>query len=229
MKRRVLCIEDDPTTQALVEVALPDFIIVPAYSLKDAEQKLGETEYSALLIDIQLPDGDGLRFLAKLSTEMKKIPVLILSNHSEISNKVMAFSIGAEDFIGKPFDPIELNARVTAKVKRREDENEKSQSRKIGNLLIDFGRQKAFVITDGSENDLGLTSIELKILSTLSRRLEQVYSREQLMNSVWGNTYITDRTVDSHIAHLRQKIQNASVAVETAKNFGYRAVLKRSC
>lgn len=229
MKPRILCLEDDQTIQTLIEVSLPEFEIIAAFSIKEAERRLNEAEYSALLIDIRLPDGDGLRFLTTLSADerFKKIPILVLSDHSEISNKVMAFSFGAEDFIGKPFDPIELNARVTAKIKRRESEKADNQIRKHGNLLIDFGRQKAFLVAATKEKDLGLTSIELKILTTLTKRLEQVYSREQIMDLVWGDTSITDRTVDSHVAHLRQKIQATTLSVETAKSFGYRAVLKK--
>jgi DNA-binding response OmpR family regulator len=229
MKPRILCLEDDQTIQTLVEVALSEFEVVPAFSIKEAERRLKEADYSALIIDIRLPDGDGLRFLTTLSADerFKKIPILVLSDQIEISNKVMAFSFGAEDFIGKPFDPIELNARVTAKIKRRESEKVDTQVRKHGNLLIDFGRQKAFLLAATKEKDLGLTSIELKILSTLTKRLDQVYSREQIMDAVWGDTSITDRTVDSHVAHLRQKIQETTVAVETAKSFGYRAVVKK--
>lgn len=229
MKRKILCIEDDQTIQTLVEVALPDFDVVPVFTLKEAEKKIKENEYSALLVDIKLPDGDGLRFLTTVSTDQKfkKIPVLVLSNHSEISNKVMAFSFGAEDFIGKPFDPIELNARVTAKVRRRENEKEETQTRKLGNVVIDFDRQKVFLIAASNEHDLGLTHIELKILSMLTKRLEQVYSREQIMDQVWGETFITDRTVDSHVAHLRQKIDKTAIAIETVKSLGYRAVLKK--
>jgi two-component system phosphate regulon response regulator PhoB len=229
MKQRVLCIEDDPTIQTLVEASLLDFEVVPAFSLKEAESKLSELNFAALLIDIQLPDGDGLRFLTKLVADpkYKKIPVLILSNQVAVSNKVLAFSLGAEDFVGKPFDPIELNARVTSKVKKRNAETEEAQTRKLGNVLIDFTRHKAFMVAGGTEKDLGLTGIELKILSLLTRRLEQVYTREQIIDQVWGETYITDRTVDSHMAHLRQKIQETSLSVETAKGLGYRAIVKK--
>jgi len=229
MKRKVLCIEDDPTMQALVEVALADYEVISTPTLKEAERLLQQITPSALIIDIQLPDGDGLRFLTQISQEdkFKKIPVLILSNHTDISYKVMAFSFGAEDFIGKPFDPIELNARLTAKVKRRAAETEAVQNRQVGDLLIDLDRQKVFLTFNGKEKDLGLTGIELKILSLLTRRMEQVYSREQIMNSVWGETFIADRTIDSHVAHLRQKIQETQVQIETAKNLGYRAVLRK--
>lgn len=229
MRKKVLCIEDDATIQTLVEVALPDYELVCASTLGEAKSLLAKVDFCAMVIDIQLPDGDGLRFLTQIHKEdkAKRIPVLILSSHTEISNKVMAFSYGADDFVGKPFDPIELNARLSAKVRKSTNEDEESQLRRFGNLLLDFFRQKAFRMTNGIEQDLGLTSIELKILSLLTKRTEQVYSREQIMNQVWGDTFIADRTVDSHIAHLRQKIDGTPVEIVTAKNFGYRAVVKK--
>ncbi len=229
MKDKVLCLEDDLTIQTLVEASLPDFDVVSVKTIKEAEKILATSAFCALLIDIQLPDGDGLRFLASLSQKdgTKKIPVLILSDHAAIANKVMAFSFGAEDFIAKPFDPLELNARVSAKVRRSQGEKQGDRHRKLGDLLLDFDRQLATRqdVKNLQEENLNLTSIELKILSLLTRRLEQVFSRDQIMSHVWGETFISDRTVDSHIAHLRQKIAKTQVQVETAKNFGYRAVL----
>lgn len=228
MKQRILCIEDDPTMHALVEVALPEFEVIPALTLKAGEALLNVESFAALIIDIHLPDGDGLRFLTRISQQekWKRIPILILTGHDEISNKVMAFSFGAEDFLSKPFDPIELNARLTAKVRKFSKEIEDAQSRRVGDIVIDFSKQKAFRVLGLKEKEIGLTSIELKLLSLFTKRLEQVYSREQIMNQVWGETFITDRTVDSHIAHLRQKLSESSVEIETAKNFGYRAVLR---
>lgn len=229
MKKRVLCIDDDSTMQTLVEVSLPEFEVVAAYSLKEAQEAIDREEFHALLIDIQLPDGDGLRFLTQISNQerWRHVPILILTHHAEISNKVMAFSFGAEDFLAKPFDPIELNARLSAKVRRYESENEDAQQRHVGDLLIDFNRQKAFQLMGSREKELNLTSIELKILTLLTKRMEQVYSRNQIMDQVWGETFITDRTVDSHIAHLRHKVSDSCVVIETAKNFGYRAILKQ--
>ncbi len=228
MKKHILCIEDDDTIQTLVEVSLTDYLVHKAKSLKEAEKELSQYSFSALIMDIELPDGDGLRFLSQIMQQekYKKIPVLVLSHHVEISNKVMAFSVGAEDFIGKPFDPIELNIRLTAKIKRRDAEQDEQKIRKIADVLLDFDRQKSFQVVGFKEVDLNLTSIELKIFSTLTKRLEQVYSRDQLMNLVWGETFISDRTVDSHIAHLRQKIEPTAIAIETSKNFGYRAAMK---
>ncbi len=228
MKKHILCIEDDDAIQTLVEVSLTEYLVHKAKSLKEAEKELNQYSFSALIMDIELPDGDGLRFLSQIMQQekYKKIPVLVLSHHVEISNKVMAFSVGAEDFIGKPFDPIELNVRLTAKIKRRDAEQDEQKVRKIADVLLDFDRQKSFQVVGFKEVDLNLTSIELKIFSTLTKRLEQVYSRDQLMNLVWGETFISDRTVDSHIAHLRQKIEPTAIVIETSKNFGYRATLK---
>lgn len=228
MKHKILCIEDELTTQALLVATFKEYDVVCVSSIKEAEKHLLKQSFSALLIDIQLPDGDGLRFLTQLVQDEKyfKIPIMILSSHTEISNKVMAFTFGAEDFITKPFDPVELNARVSAKIRRRQLELDLAKTRKIENVLIDFDRQKVFFINNATEKDLGLTSIEIKILTLLTKRLEQVYSREQIMDNVWGETFITDRTVDSHVAHLRQKIEKTQLQIETVKNFGYRAVIK---
>lgn len=229
MKDKVLCIEDDPTFQALVSASLKDQQVLCAPHLSKAKDLLKQHQFAAILVDIELPDGDGLRFLSDLGQEFPecaRLPLFVMSGHDQISNKVMAFSIGAEDFISKPFDPIELSARVSAKIRRNKAVEGQNQRRNHGNLLIDFDRQKAFRVDVGLETDLQLTSIELKILGLLTKRLDQVYSREQILNQVWGETYVSDRTVDSHVAHLRQKIEGTQLAIETSKNFGYRASLK---
>lgn len=220
----MLCIEDDLTIQALVKASLPEYDVISARTIKDAALAMRQNQFSALVVDIQLPDGDGLRFIGELAqaSETNGVPAIVLSHHDVISNKVMAFSLGAEDFIGKPFDPIELRARVTAKIRRREQEREHVNIRRIGDVVIDLDRQKCVQTIGALESDLGLTGLELKILLLLTRRVEQVYSREQIIEGVWGQTHISDRTVDSHIAHLRQKLKSTRVTLETVKNIGYR-------
>lgn len=228
MRIKVLSIEDDITIRALIEASLGEFHIINASSLKMAQELLSQHVFDALLIDIELPDGDGLKFYTKLTQELKykKIPALFLSSYGDISNKLLAFSIGAEDFITKPFDPIELNARLSSKIRKYQSQIENLKTRMVGNVEIDFDRQRAFCNLSGKQKDLILTSIEFKILTLLSKRLEQVYSREQILTNVWGETTITDRTVDSHIAHLRTKLEDSTIAVDTVKNVGYRLILK---
>ena len=94
----------------------------------------------------------------------------------------------------------------------------------IGNLLIDLDRQSAFRIENGDESNLSLTSTEFKILVLLTQRLEQVYSREQILDRVWGNTQVSDRTIDSHVGHLRNKLTGLTVMIDTVKNIGFRAI-----
>ena len=228
MKSRILSIEDDVTIQVLIEQSLKEFLVVSVSTLKQAQDEILKSEFDALLIDIELPDGDGLRFYTKISQDQKykKIPAIFLTGQIDVSTKLMAFSMGADDYVTKPFDPLELNARVTSKIKKNEKLIDEKKVRKIGDLEIDFDRQKCFQIKNGKEVDLSLTAIELKILTFVSKRLEQVYSREQILSEVWGDTNITDRTVDSHIAHLRAKTETSKVVIDTVKNFGYRVIVK---
>lgn len=223
MQSKVLCVDDDLTIQALVQASLRNSEVDFATTIQEATEKMERSHFAAVLVDIELPDGDGLRFLSSILATEKyaKTPILVLSGHTQIPNKLMAFSMGAEDFITKPFDPLELQARVDAKIKRYLANKEQLRQRRVGNLLIDFDRQKAFGLNQGREEDLLLTSIELKILSLLTKRLEQVYSREQILSDVWGQTFISDRTIDSHVGHLRKKIEPTLVKIETLKNFGY--------
>lgn len=228
MNAKILCIEDDLDVQALIELSLKGYAISFVSTLKDAETMLSENSYDAILLDIQLPDGDGLKFFSKLlhDTQYKKNPTLILSGHDEIDNKLLAFSIGVDDFITKPFNPLELKARLSSKIRKKSEEAAAKKVRQIGDLEIDFDRQKAIQIKNGQQRDLSLTAIELKILSLLSKRKEQVFSRPQILESVWGDIKITDRTVDSHIANLRSKMTDSSVVIDTVKNLGYRLIVK---
>ncbi len=228
MKDKILCIDDDLTIQAVVEATLSQYHVISAHSLSEAESLLCEHQFSSLLVDIRLPDGDGLRFVNKFlqGPDSKDIPVLIFSNHKDISNKVLAFSLGVEDFIEKPFDPIELKARVDARIMKRRSSSDQKNRIQLGDVVLDLDRQKVFQISKSKEIDLQLTAYEIKILKMLSKRMEQVYSRQQILDNVWSNTFITERTIDSHIAHLRKKIMRTKLSLNTVKNFGYSLTLR---
>ena len=148
MRFRILSIEDDPIIQTLIEQSLKEYLVVSATTLKDAQIELSKSDFDAILFDIELPDGDGLHFYTKLSQDpkYKKIPTLFLTGQSDISTKLMAFSVGADDFLTKPFDPLELNARVTSKIRKKNSDVEEKKVRKVGDLEIDFDRQKVFHI-----------------------------------------------------------------------------------
>lgn len=229
MREKILCIEDDPTTQIMIKTSLRNFNIVMTNNLHDAEVEINKNTFAAAIFDIKLPDGDGLRFYSRLkqNSKLKDTPVLFLSGQNDISNKLLAFSIGADDFITKPFDSLELNARVLSKINKSQSAIEEKNIRTLGDVEIDLDRQKVSQIDNGKEIDLSLTAIEQKILLLLSSRIEQVFSREQILNNVWANAHITDRTVDSHIAHLRNKLRKTLILINTVKNFGYKLTVNK--
>jgi DNA-binding response OmpR family regulator len=230
MKDKILCLDDDPTTQTIIKIALQNYSIIVVSNLKEAEEELNKSIFSAAILDVELPDGDGIHFYSRLkqTSQLNNIPVLFISGHEEITNKLLAFSIGADDYISKPFNPLELNARVTSKIMKNLSTNIKNKVRTLGDLEIDLDRQKVSRLENGNEIDLYLTTREQKILIYLSSRIEQVFSRDQILNNVWADYHIADRTVDSHIAHLRKKVQDTFVSIQTVKNCGYKLVLKKT-
>lgn len=224
MKSVVLCIEDDPFFQTLIEESLKRgrlFQIEFATCLAIARDKLREQKFDAILLDLSLPDGDGLRFL----TEMPQLisgtlpPVLILTGQTEVPSRVAAFQLGADDFLAKPFEPLELEARLVARIKKSQVAREEKEVTLLGDIEIDHAKIQVL----RNSTDLGFTAIEFKIIVSLTQRLETVLSREQLLEKVWPGTYINERTVDSHIAHVREKLDASKLKVETVKGIGYRA------
>ncbi len=224
----ILLIDDDEFIYELVKIALKDSTIVYCKNLAEAEAVILTKEFSFIILDLNLPDGEGLRFLSKIKQNelLQSVPIAILSAELGISHKVMAFEYGIDDYIVKPFDPVELKSRIYSKIKKnREGVNEGNQL-VVGDLAIDLRTYKAMLRSKTGDTDLGLTPIEIKILFLMAKKLEQVFSREHIMDFLWKDTFVSDRTVDSHIAHIRQKIAGSGVTIETVKGIGYKVVKK---
>lgn len=225
----MLVVEDNAEMRILVEAALDEYQLTFSSTLKDAKEAITKKKFELILLDLGLPDGDGLKFLAELSAtaETKDIPVIILSGKSETVNKVMAFSIGAEDFISKPFDPLELKARVTAKLRKSEKLQQLSEVLRIGDLKIDVLKQKVWIQKQADTEAVDFTTLEFKLLLNFARAPERVFTRDFLLNEVWGmNVSITDRTVDTHIGHLRKKLAHSHTKIETVIGSGYRFLVE---
>lgn len=232
--KTVLLVEDSVDTQLLIKNLIPECQWVCCQSVAEAKLALKkETERFVLaIIDIGLPDGDGLELFSELKNDpvTQDLPAIFLTAHGDLPKKVMAFSLGSEDFIQKPFEPVELRARVLAKVRKftqlqEEKEQDKSAVNQINydNVVIDFTRQKVLLSKDGKADPVDLTSKEFKLLSYLMQRAEQVLSREALLDEVWGtNTFVVDRTIDSHISRLRKKLKDSNVLIESIAGEGYR-------
>jgi DNA-binding response OmpR family regulator len=221
--KSILLIEDNAEIRILVEASLEPLRVVPVGTIAEARSILDREEFQLIILDLGLPDGDGLKFMTELSTK-SSTPVFILTGKSDTANKVIAFSLGVEDFITKPFDPVELRARVNAKLRKFESQQDEREIIRIKDLSIHLARQRVYLVKDtNQQEEIALTSLEFKLLTTFARAPEIVFSRDQLLDQVWGSaTHITDRTVDTHIGHLRKKIANSNVRIETVINEGYR-------
>lgn len=226
--QKLLLVEDNEVMRVLAANTLKEFSLSMVATLKEAQSIMQNNTFDLILLDIGLPDGDGLAFLNQLSSgNGAQTPVIIISGKTDIANKVTAFSFGAEDFISKPFDPIELKARVSAKLKKIEQAKTNSDLLKIGDLLITVSKQK--VVIQGNGNDqapVDLTTLEFKLLLALAKHPERVYTREHLLSEVWGNDLsVTLRSVDTHVAHLRKKIHKSKVKIDTVIRSGYRLLV----
>lgn len=223
--KSVLCIEDNAEIRILVEASLPNQQVAFAKTLAEAFECLARRTFDLLILDLELPDGDGLKFLTKLvqPSGALETPVFILTSKAESANQVIAFSLGAEDFIAKPFDPLILRARVEAKLRKLETSRGQTELLRVKDLTIDIPKQRVSITKNAQVIPVELTSIEFKLLLTLARAPERVFSRNALLDEVWGSSVsITDRTVDTHIAHLRKKIVASVLRIETVINEGYR-------
>jgi DNA-binding response OmpR family regulator len=150
--------------------------------------------------------------------EFRDIPVMCVSGRVNLTDKVTAFSLGADDYITKPFDPIELRARVSSKIRRHRRRVE-SPVLRVGPIEID--RARHLISIKGSEVEV--TQTEFKLLCALAKRPNQVYTRDQLLIAVWGeNADVLERVVDVHLCSLRRKLGTCSRFVKAVPGVGYK-------
>jgi two-component system, OmpR family, alkaline phosphatase synthesis response regulator PhoP len=224
--RRILIVEDNPD----LAFGLRNNLEIEGYDIAVAEDGLtGLREARAtapdlIILDLMMPGLDGYRVLRTLRDEGNSTPVLILSAKSEEADKVRGFRMGADDFVTKPFSLLELLARVEALLRRAETEERAAGGEvyEFGALRIDVAARR--VTRDGQTADL--TDRELSLLMALARRRGAVASRQELLLEVWGHrAVVLSRTVDTHIAELRRKLEadpGAPRHIVTVRKRGYR-------
>jgi two-component system phosphate regulon response regulator PhoB len=168
-----------------------------------------------------LPEMDGKDVCRSLKSNSltRLIPVLILTARAEEVDRIIGFELGADDYVTKPFSPRELVLRVRAILRRRETDRESEKFIQIGDLLIDVEGHHVSV----NKTQIQLTSTEFKLLVELASKRGRVQTRASLLDRVWGYTYEGyDRTVDTHIRHLREKLGDMGEYIETLRGVGYR-------
>lgn len=222
----ILIVEDDSVTSIACMHSLSSFAKVwTADSIAAAKKIMSNQKIELIILDISLPDGDGFQFYNELTAKSgKTIPVIFLTSKNEVHSKVVAFSIGATDYISKPFDSIEFQARVKAHWNRL---NSKERFVDWSIYRLDQDSLQLYIFDGIEYKSLSCTGVELKILSTLLKTPGKIFSRDELIDRVWGNGhFISERNIDSHIARLRKKIFPLGGNIEAIRGLGYRLVEK---
>lgn len=176
-----------------------------AYDGKEALQKIKGGNFDLIVLDLMLPEMTGLEVCAKVR-EFSNVPIIMLTAKSEDADKIIGFESGADDYLAKPFNIAELKARIRAILRRSNNVAHKGEqnSFEAGEIRLDYNSRNAYI----GGNKVELTTKEFDLLDLLVKNPGRVYSRENMLNIVWGYEYPGDvRTVDVHIRRLREKIE----------------------
>jgi two-component system, OmpR family, response regulator len=217
---RILIADDDPHIRELVRVFLRNegFDVIEAVDGMDALSKLDSVKVDLAVIDIMMPKMDGWKLCQELKATLD-IPILMLTAKGETSQKLKGFQLGTDDYLVKPFEPLEMVARVKALLKRYRIES--SQTIQLGELVMD--RKTHQIRVNGESLTLPLKEFEL--LFKLASYPGRTFSREQLIEDIWGYDFVgTDRTLDVHINRLRERFpeEKHSFKITTIRGLGYR-------
>lgn len=219
----IFCVEDEYNIRELITYSM-QAIGFEACGLADGKELFQALEKNVfpklILLDIMLPDLDGLEILTKLkdNPKTKHIPIILLTAKGAECDKVKGLDLGADDYITKPFSIMELVARVKA-VLRRAGQKEREHVLSFGDIVLDLEKHEA----RSSGELVVLTSKEFELLKKLMSNPECVISRNTLLEEVWGvNFYGETRTVDAHIKTLRQKLGENGNKIETIRGIGYK-------
>ncbi|EON71386.1 winged helix family two component transcriptional regulator [Lysinibacillus sphaericus OT4b.31] len=222
MKRMttILVADDDTNIRELVCLFLrkDGFTTVEAADGKEALAVYTKEQVDLVVLDIMMPTMDGWTLCKELRRANPDLPLLLLTARGETWEKVKGFELGADDYLTKPFDPLELSVRVKALLKRYRIGS--TQTIQLGNVILD---RQTYKVMRGTEA-LMLPLKEFELLYKLAGTPGQVYTREQLIDQIWGIDYAgDDRTIDVHIKRLRERFSNTTdFRIETVRGLGYR-------
>ena len=222
MGRNILVVEDDRNISELIHMYLvkEGFDVRIAADGGKAIEEFQKQVPDLILLDIMLPVMDGWAVCAKIR-ETSKVPIIMLTAKSEVFDRIQGLEMGADDYIVKPFEMKELIARINAVLRRTEIPNDTSKKLVFDKLIINLDSYE--LIVDGKKIDT--PPKELELLYHLASTPNRVYTRNQLLDEVWGFDYFGDsRTVDVHIKRLREKVEGVSSqwALKTVWGVGYK-------
>ena len=219
---KILLVEDDISLGESLKQYLEfeKFQVNWAQNIKVANDFYSQEKHDLVILDWMLPDGQGIDLLKEVRKSDTGMPVIMLTARTELVDKILGLESGSNDYITKPFEPRELVARVRVQLRAEPAKAKASKVIKVNNIVID-SEQRVVTLSD---QKIDMTKMEFDLLKLLAEVPNKVFSREEILNKVWGfENYPTTRTVDTHILQLRQKLGDK--LFETVRGIGYKLSL----
>lgn len=221
--QKILIVDDDKNIAEVLEFNLRNegFEVESVYSAEEALKK-NYSDFHLILLDVMMGGMSGFKMAETIRKENNTIPIIFLTAKDTENDMLTGFSVGGDDYISKPFSIKEVIARVKAVLKRRNVVATKNPSENklvFNHFVIDLNSKE--VIVDGES--IAFTKTEFEILSLLAKKPENVFSRENILDTIWKETpFITERTVDVHITRIRKKLGTYASVITNRSGYGYR-------
>lgn len=223
MKEKVLVVDDEKNIAGTLVYALnkEGYIVETAYDGKEALQKVNEFKPDIIILDLMLPEIDGYEVCKRINKD--NIGIIMLTAKTDIVDKILGLEFGADDYLTKPFDIREVLARVKSLIRRLNKsayENEKEEVIKMNRFVINKNQRQAFI----NDKEIEFTAMEFDLVYLLLSNINIAYSREQLLDKVWGISYLGGtRTVDTHVQRIRKKLgEEYQGLIQTVHGVGYK-------
>ncbi|MFV2062541.1 MAG: response regulator transcription factor [Chloroflexota bacterium] len=220
--KTILVVDDEPNIIEFVRLYLEQagYAVVEARDGREALDQHDRVDPDLIVLDLMLPEMDGMEVTREVRRR-GETPILMLTARGEDIDRIVGLEIGADDYLTKPFNPREMVARVKAILRRADPALRGARPMDVGSLRVDPRRREAYV----GERRLELRPREFELLAALARDPGVVWSRDDLLSSVWGTDFPGEtRTVDVHVSELRRKLGEDGQPIETVKGVGYRLV-----
>lgn len=222
--RHILIVEDEKRLQDVIRIYLEreGYRVSQAYDGEEALRTLSREHVDLVLLDVMLPKMDGWEVCERVRVD-SQVPIIMVTARTQEYDKIKGFDLGVDDYVSKPFSPRVLVKRVQAVLRRSlgpHAEESREDVLKIGSLMLNPVSRECLV----GDAPVTLARKEFDLLLFIMRHPNQVFSREQLLDQVWGDLYVDDRTVDTHVKQLREKIGACRGMIQTVWGVGYKFV-----
>ena len=224
MNKKILVVEDSKEVHRQIEMSLGTVAeLAFKFDLSGAQDYLESEKPDLIILDIELPDGSGIDLCSKVQIDNPEIPIFLLTGKEALSEKIMGFSAGADDYITKPFESLELKARVEAKLNKMEALDVRGDYMEWQELSINIKSQQVLLKKENPPREVELTSLEFKLLLYFADNVDNVLSRDSILNEIWGkDVHVYSRSVDTHVSKLRKKLEPYSELIQSVHGSGYK-------